>query len=146
MKKNITSTLATALLLAVLGALFSCSKEKPKDKVSQLAGTQWVGTITKDNSSYPYNILFFSTSEGEATIPTYGLNPRLDDVTVSFHYSMDSHSIKFDAIPDGSDPWYRSTLETSLHGTWLLKEHSKEKLSFYRTPGYEVVVTLKRIM
>lgn len=156
MKKNLTSILATALLVAVLGAFFSCSKEKPKDKALQLAGTQWVGTVSEEDypSPLPYNIIFFSETEGEATIPVLNgrwsgdkIDGTFTTFTTPFTYTVEDTCIRFKA----NMTEYSRTLDFVnaakhyLHGLWLIKSRTNNELVCYRTPGSEVVLTLKKV-
>lgn len=89
---------------------------------------------------------FFSSSEGEASIPEFQQNEEdIQRTVVPFEYTIDSSCIKIKPIPAGSDPWYTYSIRECLSGTWLLKELSANKMTFYRFPESEVVVTLNKV-
>lgn len=155
LKKNLKAILTIALLGAVLGTLPSCQKDdkEPVSNTPQLAGTHWEGTITFNDTDtllepnvFDYSMLFFSSLEGEATIPRFRQN--VEDVqrfVVPFEYTIGTSYIKLKPIPAGSDPWKAYSIRECLSGTWLLKELSANKMTFYRSPGSEVVVTLNKV-
>lgn len=153
LKKNIKAVLTIALLGVVFGGFPSCHKDnkEPVSKMPQLAGTHWKGTITFNDSllgssAFDYSLLFFSSSEGEASIPEFQQNEEdIQRTVVPFEYTIDSSCIKIKPIPAGSDPWYIYSIRECLSGTWLLKELSANKMTFYRSPESEVVVTLNKV-
>ena len=152
-RKNLKVILTIALLGAVLGTLPSCQKgnKEPENETLQLAGTHWKGTITfndesQNTSTLDYSILFFSSSDGEASIPEFQQSEEnIQRVVVPFEYTIGSSYIKFKPIPAGSDPWYTYSIRECLSGTWLLKELSANRMTFYRSPESEVVVTLSKV-
>ena len=155
LRKNFKTILTMALLGALLGVLLSCQKEnkEPVSKIPQLAGTHWKGTITfnetdtlLDPNVFDYSMLFFSSSEGEAAIPKFQQNVGdVQRVVVPFEYTISPSCIKFKPIHAGSEPWKAYSIRECLSGTWLLKELSTNKLTFYRSPESEVVVTLNKV-
>lgn len=157
LKKNLKAIWTIALLGAVLGTLPSCQKDdkEPVSNTPQLAGTHWEGTITDTEyeETYPCKIIFFSSSVGEATIPMIKNNwsepPSRDfwEYTTPFSYSVGDSYVKFKA--DVSE-YSRSldmvnSVKRYLHGYWLIKSFTADELTCYRTPGSEIIITLKKV-
>lgn len=156
-RKNLKTILTIALLGALLGVLPSCQKEKkePVSKIAQLAGTHWEGTITDTEygETYPCKIIFFSSSVGEATLPMIKNNwsdpPSRSfwEYTTPFSYSVGDSYIQFKA--DMSE-YSRSldmvnSVKRFLHGYWLIKSFTADELTCYRSPGSEIIMTLKKM-
>ncbi|WP_298888878.1 hypothetical protein [uncultured Porphyromonas sp.] len=158
LKKKLKAILTIALLGVALGAFPSCHKDnkEPVSKIPQLAGTHWEGTITDTEygETHPCKVIFFSDSVGEATLPMIEDNwsepPSRDfwEYTTPFSYSVGNFYIKFKA--DMSE--YSGSLDMVnsvkrfLHGYWLIKSFTEDELTCYRTPGSEIIVTLKRVL
>ena len=156
-REKLKVILTIALLGAVLGIFPSCQKynKEPVSKTPQLAGTHWEGTITDTEyeESLPYKIIFFSEAKGEATLPI--VKGRWDnrkedgtvwEVTIPFSYSEGDSYIEFNADMSeySGDQGCVTAIKHLLHGYWLVKRATEDELSFYRTPGAEVFINLKR--